>query len=58
LTPHSLGNPCTGQAVLRDCVVVGVAEALFRDGFCLPSGSNLSEDGLSQVVEGVRRLAR
>ena len=36
----------------------GVAAALFRDGLCLPSGSNLSENDLSRVVEGVRRLAR
>ena len=26
-----------------ECVGNGVAEALFRDGLCLPSGSNLSE---------------
>jgi len=36
----------------------GVAEGLFDYGLCLPSGSNLSEDDLSRVVEGVRRLAR
>jgi len=48
------------QPVFHACASVGgrVAESLFRDGLCLPSGSNLSEDDLSRVVEGVRRLAR
>ena len=48
------------QSVFHACASVGgrVAESLFRDGLCLPSGSNLSEDDLSRVVEGVRRLAR
>jgi len=48
------------QSVFHACASVGgrVAESLFRDGLCLPSGSNLSQDDLSWVVEGVRRLAR
>ncbi|MBP1465745.1 aminotransferase class I/II-fold pyridoxal phosphate-dependent enzyme [Candidatus Chloroploca sp. M-50] len=32
-----------------------VAEAFFRDGLCLPSGSNLSEEDLERVVAVVRR---
>jgi len=36
----------------------GVAAALFRDGLCLPSGSNLSENDLSRVVEGARGSKR
>jgi len=48
------------QPVFDGCESVGgrVAAALFRDGLCLPSGSTLSQDDLSRVVEGVRRLAR
>ena len=34
----------------------GVAEALFRDGLCLPSGTAMSEDDLARVVEVVRSL--
>jgi dTDP-4-amino-4,6-dideoxygalactose transaminase len=33
-----------------------VAESLFRDGLCLPSGSNLTEDELSRVCEIVRNV--
>jgi dTDP-4-amino-4,6-dideoxygalactose transaminase len=35
-----------------------VATALFRDGLCLPSGSNLQEDDLARVVEIIREVAR
>lgn len=31
----------------------GVSEALFRDGLCLPSGSNLTQGELQRVVEGI-----
>ena len=33
-----------------------VAEEFFRDGLCLPSGSNLSEDDLTRVVEVIQRM--
>ncbi len=48
------------QPVFQSCAVVGggVAEGIFRDGLCLPSGSNLSQDDLSRVVEVVRSLHR
>lgn len=36
----------------------GVAEAFFRDGLCLPSGSNLTAADLARVVTAVRTLAR
>ncbi|MGE6758320.1 DegT/DnrJ/EryC1/StrS family aminotransferase [Corallococcus interemptor] len=36
----------------------GVAEALFRHGLCLPSGSNLTRQELERVVEGVRAVPR
>ncbi len=37
-------------------VGIGVAEELFQDGLCLPSGSNLTEGDLSRVVGVVRRM--
>ena len=53
-------KPMHLQPVSHACESVGgrVAEALFRDGLCLPAGVNLRLDDLSRVVEGVRRLAR
>jgi len=46
------------QPIFSECEVVGggVAEAIFRDGLCLPSGANLSEDDLSRVAEVIRSL--
>jgi pyridoxal phosphate-dependent aminotransferase EpsN len=35
-----------------------VAEALFRDGLCLPSGSNLTPDERARVVEVIRAVHR
>ncbi|HYO58403.1 DegT/DnrJ/EryC1/StrS family aminotransferase [Archangium sp.] len=35
----------------------GVAEELFQNGLCLPSGSNLTPDDLARVVEVVRGVA-
>lgn len=54
-----LWKPMHLQPVFRGCEVVGgaVAEALFRDGLCLPSGTAMSEDDLARVVEVVRRIA-
>jgi len=53
-------NPCPVQSVFHGCESVGgrVAEALFRDGLCLPSGANLSVDDLSRVVGTVQRMHR
>ena len=44
------------QPVFQDCKVVGgaVAEALFRDGLCLPSGTALGEAEWARVVAAVR----
>lgn len=36
----------------------GVAEGLFRNGLCLPSGSNLAESDLQRVVDVIHRLFR
>lgn len=41
-----------------DCVGGAVAEELFSQGLCLPSGSNLTDDDLARTVEGVRRACR
>ena len=35
-----------------------VCEDLFARGLCLPSGSNLTDDDLSRVIERVRALHR
>jgi pyridoxal phosphate-dependent aminotransferase EpsN len=55
-----LWKPMHLQPVFAGCDVVGgaVSEALFRDGLCLPSGSDLTEDDLARVVDAVRRCAR
>ncbi len=47
-----LWKPMHLQPVFRDCEVVGggVAENLFRDGLCLPSGTAMSEDDLARVA--------
>ncbi|MFN3979738.1 MAG: DegT/DnrJ/EryC1/StrS family aminotransferase [Caldilinea sp.] len=51
-------KPMHLQPVFADCEAVGgaVAEALFRDGLCLPSGSNLSQEELQRVVAVIRRV--
>src|SRR5690606_16532326 len=36
--------------------VNGVSEKLFKDGLCLPSGSNLTHEDLERVVAGVRGI--
>ena len=53
-------KPMHLQPVFAGCESVGggVAEALFTQGLCLPSGSNLTTDDLARVVavvEGVQR---
>ena len=35
-----------------------VAEELFNTGLCLPSGSNLTEEDLDRVVEGIKSVVR
>lgn len=50
-------KPMHLQPVFRQYEAIGgtVAERLFRDGLCLPSGSQLTEEELSRVVEVIRR---
>lgn len=53
-----LWKPMHRQPVFRGCEMVGgaVAEALFRDGLCLPSGTAMSGADLERVAAVVRRL--
>jgi dTDP-4-amino-4,6-dideoxygalactose transaminase len=48
-------KPMHMQPVFRRCEVRGgaVAEQLFRDGLCLPSGSSLSDEQQRFVVAGI-----
>ncbi len=34
----------------------GVSETLFKTGLCLPSGSNLTEEQLTRVVDEVKNI--
>jgi dTDP-4-amino-4,6-dideoxygalactose transaminase len=53
-----LWKPMHMQPVFAKAPYFGakVAEQLFENGLCLPSGSNLKEEDLERVVEGVKRL--
>jgi dTDP-4-amino-4,6-dideoxygalactose transaminase len=52
-------KPLHLQPVFADCECIGgkVAEDLFRDGLCLPSGSNLSDADLQRVIAAIREVA-
>jgi dTDP-4-amino-4,6-dideoxygalactose transaminase len=49
-------KPLHLQPVFKDCQVIGgtVAEALFKQGLCLPSGSNLTDEELSRVIAPIK----
>jgi len=53
-------KPMHQQPVFASYKVVGgaVAEALFRDGLCLPSGTAMREADIARVVGVVRALAK
>ncbi len=53
-------KPMHLQPVFKQHEVVGgtVAEEIFANGLCLPSGSNLTEDDLHRVVDAIRRQRR
>jgi len=55
-----LWKPMHLQPVFQGCEVVGgaVAEALFRDGLCLPSGTAMTEADLARVVGVIRGVGR
>lgn len=52
-------KPMHLQPVFKDCRVVGgsVAESLFKQGLCLPSGSSLTPTERDRVVDAIRSLA-
>jgi dTDP-4-amino-4,6-dideoxygalactose transaminase len=52
-----LWKPMHQQPALRhySCFNSGIADALFRDGLCLPSGSSLTDADIDSVVDHVRR---
>jgi len=51
-------KPLHLQPIFAECESVGgeVAEDLFKRGLCLPSGSNLAQDDLERVIEGVKNV--
>jgi dTDP-4-amino-4,6-dideoxygalactose transaminase len=53
-----LWKPMHLQPVFKDCPFYGdgTSEFLFDQGLCLPSGSILTEEELSRVVEAVRKI--
>lgn len=53
---RSLWQPMHRQRMYRECPVIGgfVADSLFERGLSLPSGSNLTWDEQTRVIEGVQ----
>ncbi|MBX3013398.1 MAG: DegT/DnrJ/EryC1/StrS family aminotransferase [Caldilineaceae bacterium] len=51
-------KPMHLQPIFKDCPVIGggVAETLFEQGLCLPSGTNLTEVDLRRVVDAIYAL--
>jgi dTDP-4-amino-4,6-dideoxygalactose transaminase len=51
-------KPMHLQPVFADCEMRGgaVAEAIFRRGLCLPSGSSMTDADIARVVDGVRQV--
>jgi dTDP-4-amino-4,6-dideoxygalactose transaminase len=55
-----LWKPMHLQPVFAHCpdYVDGTSEALFRDGLCLPSGSNLTEDQKERIVTTILNILK
>jgi dTDP-4-amino-4,6-dideoxygalactose transaminase len=53
-------KPMHLQPVFAEFEAVGghVAEELFRDGLCLPSGSNLTEEELGRVCQAIEKVSK
>ncbi len=51
-------KPLHMQPVFTGCESIGgaIAEDLFARGLCLPSGSNLTDEDLERVIEGIRAV--
>jgi dTDP-4-amino-4,6-dideoxygalactose transaminase len=52
-----LWKPMHLQPIFKDCAYYGasVSEDLFRDGLCLPSGSNLTENDLERIATSIKK---
>lgn len=48
-------KPLHLQPIFADCEQVGgrVAESLFQQGLCLPSGSNLTDEDLQRIIQAI-----
>ena len=55
-----LWNPMHLQPVFSGCpaYVNGTSERLFRQGLCLPSGSNMTDDDRTRVLEVLQRVLK
>jgi len=53
-----LWKPMHLQPVFKDCDYYGgtVAEDLFKDGLCLPSGSNLTDDDRERITKSIQKV--
>jgi dTDP-4-amino-4,6-dideoxygalactose transaminase len=53
-------KPMHRQPVFRDCQIIGgvVADRIFGQGLCLPSGSAMTRSDQDRVVAAIRRLHR
>jgi dTDP-4-amino-4,6-dideoxygalactose transaminase len=53
-----LWKPMHLQPVFADCpaYVNGTSEALFTNGLCLPSGSNITYEGRERIAEVMKRV--
>ena len=51
-------KPMHLQPVFKDCECIdnGVARELFQKGLCLPSGSNLTSEDLTRVINSIKQL--
>lgn len=54
---RTLWKPMHLQPVFKDCLSFtnGTSEKLFNNGLCLPSGSNLTKDDLSRVIDIIHK---
>lgn len=53
-------KPMHMQPVFQGCEIIGgeVAEVLFRDGLCLPSGSDLTKDDLERITVNILKCRK
>lgn len=53
-----LWKPMHLQPVFKDCAYYGgnVAEVLFENGLCLPSGSNLTDEDRERIERSIRKM--